>query len=437
MHAINRPTPTHAVFNAWSTSRALQKQLYSNYSTSITSSLCTHAHPPASQGRWGLAWGSPHDQDIVGYALPAFFATVLEPLQSMIDTGMYNIYVHVYICMSSSYTNNINTALVGHLGTRELAAVGLGNVFYIFLVFNFSTFQVTTTSLVGAATARSDRRAGNAHYAKALWMSLSMGVLLATLMATCSHWLVAGTLLPHCAFSSICPMYQCCSQRQACSGSLYSTFKCAPWVCRPPSFSFQSPAVRIGEIACFHQHSAPHTAARGFKDGRTPLIGALTQYACNLLLDWLLLFVLHCGVPGAAAAAVAAQYLGVAVMLWCQHARGEWDLGDMATRVARQDVAPYAKVRGCVRMSADFANRNTGGRSTAGVQCDVQRHDDGWHGTGGAWGSRRSGRACRCTTSDELLSGMLCMLQCCSTTSGCPVHRQEGAQPSTQAAPVG
>lgn len=81
---------------------------------------------------------------------------------------------------------------MGHLGTQQLAAVGLANVFYIFLVFNFSTFQVTTTSLVGTATARNDRRAGCTHYAKALWMALAMGALLAVLMASCSHWLVAG-----------------------------------------------------------------------------------------------------------------------------------------------------------------------------------------------------------------------------------------------------
>lgn len=93
------------------------------------------------------------------------------------------------------------------------------------------------------------------------------------------------------------------------------------------------------------------TAARGFKDGRTPLVGALTQYACNLVLDCLLLFVLRWGIPGAAAAAVVAQYLGVAVMLWCQHARGEWSPDDMHTRVTRQDVVPYAKVRGLLSLS--------------------------------------------------------------------------------------
>lgn len=75
-------------------------------------------------------------------------------------------------------------------------------------------------------------------------------------------------------------------------------------------------------------------------------MGALTQYACNLALDYLLLFVLHWGVPGAAAAAVAAQYVGVAVMLRCQHARGEWHAGDMTTRVGGHDMAPYAKVCG-------------------------------------------------------------------------------------------
>lgn len=53
-------------------------------------SLAGPWQPAASQGRWGLEWRSPHDRDIVAYAFPAFFATVLEPIQAMIDTGMPN-----------------------------------------------------------------------------------------------------------------------------------------------------------------------------------------------------------------------------------------------------------------------------------------------------------------------------------------------------------
>lgn len=52
-------------------------------------SLAAPWQPAAAQGRWGLALtSSPHDKDILAYAVPAFFATVLEPVQAMIDTGI-------------------------------------------------------------------------------------------------------------------------------------------------------------------------------------------------------------------------------------------------------------------------------------------------------------------------------------------------------------
>lgn len=70
---------------------------------------------------------------------------------------IHTITITHYSCTPHHTKSYKNTALVGQLGTVELAAVGLGSVFYIFLVFCFSTFQVTTTSLVGAATARNNR----------------------------------------------------------------------------------------------------------------------------------------------------------------------------------------------------------------------------------------------------------------------------------------
>ncbi len=50
-------------------------------------SLAAPWQPASAQGRWGLPLRNPHDRDILAYAVPAFFATVLEPVQAMIDTG--------------------------------------------------------------------------------------------------------------------------------------------------------------------------------------------------------------------------------------------------------------------------------------------------------------------------------------------------------------
>ncbi len=133
----------------------------------------------------------------------------------------------------------------------------------------------------------------------------------------------------------VCVVYVCC---MCVVCVLYVCCMCTHCACHPHHIN--------------PQHIHPPTplpfpkniAARGFKDGRTPLIGALTQYSFNLALDWLLLFSLNWGVPGAAVAAVTAQYVGVAVMLWCQYARGDWTVRDLKTTVTWGDAAPYAKV---------------------------------------------------------------------------------------------
>ena len=58
------------------------------------------------QSRGGTRlWRSRHDREIIGLAVPAFGALIAEPLYLLADT-----------------------AIVGHLGTRELGGIAIANV---------------------------------------------------------------------------------------------------------------------------------------------------------------------------------------------------------------------------------------------------------------------------------------------------------------------
>ena len=107
---------------------------------------------------------SPHDREIVRLALPALGALAAEPLYVLVDT-----------------------AIVGHLGTSQLAALALAGVLLSTLatLCNFLAYGVTAqvARLHGAGE---EERAG-AVAAQALWVSVGLGVMLAALTVACAR----------------------------------------------------------------------------------------------------------------------------------------------------------------------------------------------------------------------------------------------------------
>ena len=111
---------------------------------------------------------SPYDREIVRLALPALGALAAEPLYLLVDT-----------------------AIVGHLGRPQLAALGIAAVVLggWFAIFNF--LQYATTAQVarasGAGEAGTARRLG----AQAVWLSLVCGLGIAALVAALAEPLVS------------------------------------------------------------------------------------------------------------------------------------------------------------------------------------------------------------------------------------------------------
>jgi putative MATE family efflux protein len=99
---------------------------------------------------------SEYDREILKLAVPALGALAAEPLYILVDT-----------------------AIVGHLGRPQLAALGIAAVVLggLFGIFNF--LQYGTTAQVGRASGAGQPMIANRLGAQALWLSLGFGLAIA------------------------------------------------------------------------------------------------------------------------------------------------------------------------------------------------------------------------------------------------------------------
>ena len=98
---------------------------------------------------------SPYDREILGLAVPALGALAAEPLYVLVDT-----------------------AIVGHIGTTQLAALALATTILVsgFTVFNFLTYGTTAqvARLYGAGRDHDAAALGS----QALWLGVGIGLFL-------------------------------------------------------------------------------------------------------------------------------------------------------------------------------------------------------------------------------------------------------------------
>ncbi|GAB3580596.1 MATE family efflux transporter [Calidifontibacter terrae] len=187
---------------------------------------------------------------ILALAVPAFLTLVAEPLFLLTDS-----------------------AIVGHLGTAQLAALGIASSVLLTAAGVFIFLAYATTSLVA-------RRIGAGRPAEALsagvdglWLALVIGIPVTALVALTARPLVTV---------------------MGAGGSLVG-----------PATDY----VRIGAagIPSLLLVSAATGVLRGFQDTRTPLIVATTGFAANALLNYLLVYPAGLGLRGSAVGTVIAQ----------------------------------------------------------------------------------------------------------------------------------
>ena len=213
------------------------------------------ARPPGS--RWHLR--SPYDREILRLAVPALGALAAEPLYVLADTAM-----------------------VGHLGTPELAALALAGTLIAgaFTLFNFLTYG--TTAQVARLHGAGQEEAAGRLAAQALWLSLGIGIVLTALLAGLAVPLVDVL------------------------GGEGRTGDLAVLYMRIAAFGLPFALIAL----------AGQGYLRGVSDLRTPLVIVVVSNAANVVLGLLFIYGFGWGLAGSAWGTVAAQAGMGAAFAW-------------------------------------------------------------------------------------------------------------------------
>ena len=198
---------------------------------------------------------SVHDREILRLALPALGALAAEPTYLLVDT-----------------------AIVGHLGTRQLAALALAATVLgsVVALCNFLAYG-TTAQVARLSGAGQAERAGQLA-AQALWLALGIGVALA----------LACFVLAHPIMDVV-------------GGSGQAADDAARYL------RLSAPGLPCALVAL-----AGQGFLRGVRDLRTPLVILIAANAANVVLELVLVYGFDLGLDGSALGTVIAQ-LGMGV----------------------------------------------------------------------------------------------------------------------------
>ncbi len=202
---------------------------------------------------------SPYDREIVGLALPALGALAAEPLYVLVDT-----------------------AIVGHLGRPQLAALGLAGTVLAgaFTIFNFLAYG--TTAVVARASGAGQHERAARLAAQALWVALAIGLTLLVLAEVLAEPLLEG-LGAH-----------------GRSGDYALTYL------RIAALGLPAALLAL----------AGQGYLRGVSNLRRPLVIVVAANLVNLVLELLFVYGFHWGIAGSAAGTAIAQIgMGVAFVV--------------------------------------------------------------------------------------------------------------------------
>ncbi len=191
-----------------------------------------------------------HDREIVRLAVPAFLALVAEPMFLLVDA-----------------------AIVGHLGTPELAGLGVAGAVLQTVVGLCVFLAYGTTAAVARQLGAGDRRAALAQGIDGLWLAVLIGVL------------ATGTTV-------------------ALAAPLVGIFGADDLTTDHATTYLRIGALGVVPLLLM---LAATGVLRGLQDTRTPLVVAVAGNALNALLNWLLVFPLGLGLAGSALGSVLAQ----------------------------------------------------------------------------------------------------------------------------------
>jgi putative MATE family efflux protein len=215
---------------------------------------------------FGALRRSPHDREILRLAVLALGALAAQPLYTLTDT-----------------------AIVGHLGTRQLAALGIAGVVLsgVFAIFNFLAYG--TTSQVARAAGAGARETADRLGVQGFWLSAAIGTTVAVLLAVFAEPVVE------------------------LMGGEGRTAELAVQYMRIAVIGLPFAFLTLGGQGYF----------RGVADLRTPLVIEGAANALNVVLEVLFVYGFHWGLKGAAAGtAIAQSCMGAGFVVWMLHVSG-------------------------------------------------------------------------------------------------------------------
>ncbi|MGW7365294.1 MATE family efflux transporter [Streptomyces sp. NPDC054841] len=191
-----------------------------------------------------------HDREIIALAVPAFGALVAEPLFLMVDS-----------------------AIVGHLGTPQLAGLGVAAALLTTAVSVFVFLAYATTAAVARRVGAGELGAAIRQGMDGIWLALLLGAAVIAVTLPMAPWLIE-------IFGA--------SDTAAPYATAYLRIS-----------SFGIPAMLVVMAAT--------GVLRGLQDTRTPLYVAIAGFAANAALNAGLVYGVGLGIAGSAWGTVIAQ----------------------------------------------------------------------------------------------------------------------------------
>ncbi len=198
----------------------------------------------------GAATPRSHDREILRLAVPAFGALVAEPLFLLADS-----------------------AIVGHLGTPQLAGLGVAGALLATAVSVCVFLAYGTTASVARRVGAGDLRAAIAQGVDGIWLGVGLGVVLAAALAVAGEPLVDA----------------------------FGTSAAAT----PYALTYLH--VSLVGLPAMLVVLAATGVLRGLQDTRTPLVVAAVGAAANVVLNLVLVYGVGLGIAGSALGTVLAQ----------------------------------------------------------------------------------------------------------------------------------
>lgn len=199
-----------------------------------------------------------HDREIVALAVPAFGALVAEPLFVMADS-----------------------AIVGHLGTAQLAGLGVASALLMTAVSVFVFLAYATTAAVARRVGSGDLQAAIRQGTDGIWLAILLGVA------------VIAVVLPTAPF-------------------LVELFGASDTAAPYATTYLRISALGIPAMLVV---LAATGVLRGLQDTRTPLYVAVAGFVANAVLNVGLVYGADLGIAGSAWGTVIAQFGMAAIYL--------------------------------------------------------------------------------------------------------------------------